>query len=77
MSEQNPNNGIIDEQDENNERKVSAVERDYIMFKKDKIKEAAKKGNYAKARREAVELKQYLGTENNEMPIDDSVQTFE
>jgi len=73
MSERNTNTP----DNKNKEKKISQIQEEYTKFKAKKIKEAAKKGNYGKARREAMELKQYLGVNDNEMPIEDSLETFE
>lgn len=59
------------------ERKTSTGEDKYIVMKKDQIKDAVNKGNYAKAKRHATEIRQYLGQNNSELPIDDVVETFE
>jgi len=56
--------------------KLTTTDEAFVKHKKDKIKEAAKKGNRAKARREAIELLQYLGKGTNEMPIEGSLEEF-
>jgi hypothetical protein len=63
--------------DENDRARLNAVEESYVKHQAKIIKEAAKKGNTGKARREAMKLKQYLGTRDNEMPIEDELETFE
>lgn len=57
-------------------KELNAVDEKFVKYKKDIIKEAAKNGNYPKARREALELHQYLGTGTDEIPIEDSLETF-
>jgi hypothetical protein len=69
MSKKNPK--------KSEQKDLNTTDEDFVKFKKDEIKKAAKKGNYGKARREAMELHQYLGTSSNEMPIEDSLETFE
>lgn len=59
------------------EEKVSGADEGYIIMKKNQIKEAVNKGNYGKARRHAVEIQQYLGNGDNEMPIEDQLEPLE
>lgn len=71
MSERNPS------PEDRDEPFIRANTEDYVRFKKDRIKEAAKKGNKNKARREAVELLQYLGVGDYEMPIERALDEVE
>lgn len=71
---ENPDDMEIDESDRVN---INSVEESYVKHQARVIKQAAKKGNTGKARREAVRLKQYLGRRDNELPIEDELETFE
>lgn len=57
--------------------KLNERQKQYIIMKKNQIKEAVNKGNYGKARRHSVEIQQFLGNGNNEMPIEDGLEPLE
>ena len=74
---QNPNNQDSVESNKRSENKISPADENYVMHKKDQIKEAVRKGNDAKAQRHVVEIIQYLGKGDNEMPIEDGLDPLE
>lgn len=57
--------------------KTTTAEDKYVMQKKDEILDAVKKGNDAKAGRHAIEILQYLGIGDNELPIEDELEELE
>lgn len=81
MSERNPNNPSESQNVQDSSKKskgsITTPEDKYVEFKKDQIKDAVKKGNAGKAKRHAIEMLQYLNKGDNEMPIEDSLETYE
>lgn len=60
------------------EQAMREVDRKYIKFKMQRIKQAKKRGNDAAARRHATELIQMLGlNEDTDMPIEDMVTVLQ
>lgn len=56
---------------------TTTAEDDFVTMKKDEILDAVKKGNRSKAGRHAVEIIQYLGIDDNELPIEDQLEELE
>jgi hypothetical protein len=59
------------------ETHLAETDRLYIKFKMKRIKEAKLLGNDPAAKRHARELVQYIGIENDEMPIEEQLALIE